>query len=138
MTVIRRRSPTCSNAGMVKLPAVTPPASQPPLTRGACVALRRAATGAALLLSLAAAPALAADGAQLAVDHGCMNCHSSQSQSAPPLKALTDKLVAKGDSPDALQHRLRELRGQTAIHGHQAASDATLLAILQWMAQGAK
>lgn len=138
MTVIRRRPPACSNACMVKLPAVMPPASQPPLTRGAHSVLRRTTTLAALLLPLAAAPVLAADGAQLAVDHGCMNCHSNQSHSAPTLKALTDKLVAKGDSPDALQHRLRELRGQTAIHGHQAASDAALLAILQWMAQGAK
>jgi hypothetical protein len=54
------------------------------------------------------------------------------------LKQLTDKLVAKGDSPEVLRHRLAELRGQTGIQGHQSVSDDSLLAILQWMAQGAK
>lgn len=90
---------------------------------------------------LAGAPAGAAgvaDGTRLAVDHGCIHCDSNQSHTAPTLKSLTDKLVAEGDSPDALTQRLRELRGQTGIHGHQAVSEAALLAIMEWLAQGAK
>ncbi len=127
---------------MFKPTAARPPTHLKHPVPGARPALRRAATRVAWLLAVGAAlavgPAVAADGAQLAVDHGCMNCHSNQSHTAPTLKSLTDKLVAKGDSSDALQQRLRELRGQTGIHGHQVASDDSLLAILQWMAQGAK
>jgi cytochrome c551/c552 len=90
---------------------------------------------------LAGAPAGAAgvaDGARLAVDHGCMNCHSNQSHTAPTLERLAERMVAKGDSPEVLRQRLAELRGQTGIQGHQSASDESLLLILQWLAQGAK
>jgi cytochrome c551/c552 len=103
--------------------------------------MRSVLAGVAVAASLAggsAAATPAADGAQLAVDHGCMNCHSNQSHTAPTLKHLTEKLTAKGDSPEVLRHLVAELRGQTGIRGHQAASDESLLVILQWMAQGAK
>lgn len=140
MTVMRRPLCTCSNAAMLKPPAPWLPAPLKRLAPGAGSALRRTAVLAALGLGsgLAVAVPSAADGAQLMVDHGCMNCHSNASKTAPPLNRLAEKMARKGDQPDALQPVLRELRGQTAIHGHQTVSDASLLAILQWLAQGAK
>lgn len=87
------------------------------------------------LLSL---PAVAVDGRQLAVDHGCMNCHGPAAKSAPSLQALAAKLQRKGDDPEALQHLLKEMREGKAIQGHQGVSDESALAILAWMAQGAR
>lgn len=117
----------------------TPSMAQFPRAKPANTKLLRVAMLVAWVLAGAPAGAAGvADGARLAVDHGCIHCDSNQSHTAPTLRSLTDKLVAKGDRPDALAQRLRELRGQTGIHGHQAVSDASLLAILQWLAQGAK
>lgn len=89
-------------------------------------------------LALISLSTSAADGGQLAVDYGCVNCHSSTARSAPSLKQLAEELGRKGDQPEALQGVLRELRGQTSIRSHQMVPDAPALAILQWLAQGAK
>lgn len=82
--------------------------------------------------------ARAADGARMASDHGCLNCHYNEAQSAPTLKQLSDRMAREGDSPEALQHMLHEMREHTDIHSHQMVSDASALAVLKWLAQGAR
>jgi cytochrome c551/c552 len=83
--------------------------------------------------------ARAADGARMASDHGCLNCHHSEAQAAPTLKQLADHVARDGgDGPEALQHMLREMREHTGIHSHQMVSDESALAVLKWLAQGAK
>jgi cytochrome c551/c552 len=89
-------------------------------------------------LALAGAPSWAAGGAQTAADFGCLNCHSAQARSAPPLKRLADRVGRGGDSPQALQHMLREMREQDTVHTHGMVSDEAALVVLQWLAQGAK
>lgn len=97
---------------------------------------------AATLLALASptAGAAGADGAVLAADHGCLNCHgiSTHPQEAPLLKDLAARLARRGDTPEALAHALHEMQEKGSVHGHRFASDEAALAILRWMAQGAK
>ena len=83
-------------------------------------------------------PALAADGAQLASDHGCLNCHYAQAKAAPSEQRLADRMGRDGVTTEALQGDLREMREKGSIHGHQMVSDDSALAVLRWMAGGAK
>jgi cytochrome c551/c552 len=93
-------------------------------------------------LALVSTAAVAVDGERMARDHGCLNCHYSDSHSTPTLQRLAGRLGHNAERPDKLQEvlqdTLREMRGQSGIHGHQMVSDESALAILQWMAQGAK
>ncbi len=95
------------------------------------------ATGLALLI---AAPAQAADAAALAADHGCLNCHGVRSHphEAPLLKDLAARLGRRSDVDAAARHGLEELREKDSVHAHRMVSDESALAILRWMAQGAK
>ena len=90
------------------------------------------------LLAPMALPAAASDGERLASEHGCLNCHGRQVQGELALSRLTDKMARDGDKPEALQHMLDEMRGKSGVHAHVMVSDGSALAILQWMAQGAK
>jgi cytochrome c551/c552 len=94
----------------------------------------------ALLLASLHAPILAADGGSLAADHGCLNCHRTDPHAPEPpsLRQLSERLVRKGDGDAALKHALEELRGADRVHGHLFITDDSALAILRWMAQGAK
>lgn len=97
----------------------------------------------ALVLSLslfAAVPALAADGAVLAADHGCLNCHGVRTHphEAPLLKDLAAKIGRRGSESDAVSHALHEMREKDRVHGHVFISDEAATDILRWMAQGAK
>jgi cytochrome c551/c552 len=95
------------------------------------------AIGLALLIVL---PAQAADGGALAADHGCLNCHgvSSHPHEAPLLKDLAAKLGRRSDVDAAANHALEEMREKASVHAHRLISDESALAILRWMAQGAK
>jgi len=62
-------------------------------------------------------PAGAADGARVASDHGCLNCHYNEARSAPTLKQLAERAAHGGDSPEAVQHMLREMRENPATAG---------------------
>lgn len=92
------------------------------------------------VLALISLPARAIDGQQLASDQGCLNCHQSQSRSSPSpsLHRLADRLGQSGDTPEVLAQSLGEMRGQATIHGHRMVPDEAALAILKWMAQGAR
>lgn len=95
----------------------------------------------ALAAALMAAPfAHAADGAALAADHGCLNCHGVRTHphEALLLKDLAGKLGRRSDENDAVNHALHEMREKDRVHGHVFVSDESALAILRWMAQGAK
>ncbi|MBT9502789.1 MAG: c-type cytochrome [Burkholderiaceae bacterium] len=91
-----------------------------------------------MLGTLLSLPAVASDGGQLAADHGCMNCHGPTAKAAPSLQSLGAKLQRKGESPEALQHLLKEMREGKKIQGHQMVSDESALAILAWMARGSR
>ena len=97
---------------------------------------------AATLIAAAAVPTgtFAADGGSLAADHGCLNCHgiTTHPHEAPLLKDLSARLARRGDTPEALNHALHEMQEKAGVHGHRFASDEAALAILRWMAQGAK
>ena len=108
------------------------------LTRVARDAGRVAAACAALLALACPDLSAAADAARLAVDQGCLNCHSAQSHSAPTLQRLSERLARDGDRPEALQHALEEMREKASIHTHQMVSDDSALAVLRWLAEGAK
>ncbi len=88
---------------------------------------------------LAALPAFAADGASLAADHGCLNCHGVRTHphEAPLLKDMTARLARQGEAGEAARHALHEMREKQQVHAHQFVSDESALAILRWMAQGA-
>lgn len=92
------------------------------------------------LALLLAPPVRAADGGALAADHGCLNCHGVRShpQEAPLLKDLAARLGRGGDVDAAANHALEEMREKNTVHGHRLVSDESALAILRWMAQGAK
>jgi len=89
---------------------------------------------------LAATPAAAGDGAVLAVEHGCLNCHGVRTHphEAPLLKDLAAKIGRRGDGGDAVSHALHEMREKDRVHGHVFVSDEAAQDILRWMAQGAK
>ncbi len=96
-----------------------------------------------LVLSLTlcvAMPAHAGDGAVLAVDHGCLNCHGVRTHphEAPLLKDLAAKIGRRGNESDAVNHALHEMREKNRVHGHVFVSDEAAADILRWMAQGAK
>lgn len=110
------------------------PASNP-LTRRAG---RVAATYIGVAIALLSARADASDGARMASEYGCLNCHASQPGFAPSLQQLAERIARENDRPDAQQAMLHELREHTGIHSHQMVSDAPALAILKWLAQGAK
>lgn len=102
--------------------------------RLASLALAVAAAG------MASAPACAADGAALAADHGCLNCHGVRTHphEAPLLKDLAAKIGRRGGESDAVNHALHEMREKDRVHGHVFVSDDAANHILRWMAQGAK
>jgi cytochrome c5 len=88
--------------------------------------------------ALVAAQAIAADGAQTAVDFGCLNCHGAQAHSAPTFKSMADKAARRGDSAQTLQHLLDEMHEKDAVHSHVMVSDDAARAVMQWVAQGMK
>ena len=92
------------------------------------------------LLALGTSSASADAGAALAADHGCLNCHGVRTHpsEAPLLKDLSARLARKGDAPEALNHALEEMREKGTVHTHAFVTDESALAILRWMAQGAK
>ncbi|WP_088278438.1 hypothetical protein [Ideonella sp. A 288] len=83
------------------------------------------------------ASAQVSDGARLASDHGCLNCHCAGSKSSPTLESLTKKAADQRDGTDAVQHLLDEMHEKSAVTSHRRVSDPSALAILRWMAQGA-
>ncbi len=98
-------------------------------------------TSLALLgLCLSAGPVLAAPGASLAADHGCLNCHGVRTHphEAPLLEDLAARIGRRSDENDAVSHALHEMREKRGVHAHELISDDSALAILRWMAQGAK
>ncbi len=98
------------------------------------------ATLAFAVVLMAALPARAADGASLAVDHGCLNCHGVRTHphEAPLLKDLAAKIARRGNESDAVNHALHEMREKDRVHGHVFISEEAATDILRWMAQGAK
>ncbi|WP_298826219.1 hypothetical protein [uncultured Piscinibacter sp.] len=102
----------------------------------------RSVLAATALSGLAAlhVPACAADGARLAADHGCLNCHGVRTHpsEAPLLEDLSAKLARRGDGDAALRHALEEMREKGTVHTHAFVTDESALAILRWLAQGAK
>lgn len=89
-------------------------------------------------LALATVPAFAADGAQAAVDFGCLNCHGALTHSAPRFRSIADRAVRRGDPAQALQHLLDEMHEKNAVHTHVMVSDDAARAVLEWVAQGMK
>lgn len=112
------------------------------MSRRSSRALAQSGAVAAIAATLAAAPAAAhaADGARLASDQGCLNCHhvGPQPSRQPSAQHLGDKLRRRGGGDAALQHLLEEMREDSAVHAHRMVSDASALAVLRWMAQGAR
>lgn len=103
--------------------------------------LRCAGRMAALALALAV-PAVAwcADGARLASDQGCLNCHaaSGRAGAGPSLQQLSERAARHGDGEAGLKHLLQEIREHGSINSHRQVSDAAALDILRWLARGAK
>ena len=104
------------------------------------IAVPRLALARLALCGLALFPgvACASEGSRVATEYGCINCHGSQSRSAPSFDRLAEQMGRDGDRPEALQHMLREMREHASINTHQMVSDAQALAVLRWLAQGAK
>ena len=48
-------------------------------------------------LAWVAAQAMAADGAQSAIDFGCLNCHGAQAHTVPTFRSMADKAARRGD-----------------------------------------
>jgi cytochrome c551/c552 len=95
---------------------------------------------AAAVIVLAGAPAHADDGASLARDQGCLNCHhvGAQPSRQPSAQHLGDKLRRRGGGEEALRHLLDEMREHDAVPAHRRVSDAAALGVLRWMAQGGR
>lgn len=95
---------------------------------------------AAIVIALAGAPPAHADdnGASLARDQGCLNCHhvGAQPSRQPSAQHLGDKLRRRGGGDEALRHLLDEMREHDAVPAHRRVSDAAALGVLRWMAQG--
>ena len=89
-------------------------------------------------LALFAGSACASEGSRMATEYGCINCHGSQSRSAPSFERLAEQMGREGDRPEALQHMLREMREHASINAHQMVSDEQALVVLKWLAHGAK
>lgn len=108
-------------------------ASRPALAR----ALRALAAGLAWAVVLPADAAT--EGAQALADYGCINCHGARSGFAPSLKSLSEHVRRKGQTPQALQELLHEMREQRSVHTHQMVSDEMALEALRAMGEaGAK
>lgn len=97
---------------------------------------------AASLLLAASLPALAADapdGARLAAEQGCLNCHGRLAHEAPAFKAMGERAQQRNAEADGLAgHWLEEMREKDAVHTHRFVSEARARAVLTWVAQGAK
>jgi mono/diheme cytochrome c family protein len=98
--------------------------------------LKSAALCAALALS--AVPVFAAEGAQAAVEFGCLNCHGAQAHAVPTFRSLADRAARRGDPAQALQHWLDEMHEKDFVHTHTMVSDEAAKAVLQWVSQGMK
>lgn len=91
------------------------------------------------LAPLTGVAAEAADGARLAADHGCLNCHFEGTHGMPSLKALGERSLKRGGEPGPIaDHLLEEMLEKDAIHSHTFISEARARAVLTWVAQGAK
>ena len=106
---------------------------------------RRSPLGAPVLacavVALAGAPAHADDnGASLARDQGCLNCHhvGAQPSRQPSAQQLGDKLRRGGGGDEALRHLLDEMREHDAVPAHRRVSDTAALGVLRWMRQGGR
>ncbi|HOY36521.1 MAG TPA: hypothetical protein PLX45_08845 [Piscinibacter sp.] len=89
-------------------------------------------------LAWVAAQAMAADGAQSAIDFGCLNCHGAQAHTVPTFRSMADKAARRGDPAKAQQHWLDEMHEKNFVHTHAMVSDDAANAVLQWVAQGMK
>lgn len=83
------------------------------------------------------------EGASLAAQMGCVNCHGAQPRGdAPSFKSLQDR-AARGDRDPAktADHWLEEIReigsGGRGVVVHRQVSDASAKAIAQWLARPA-
>lgn len=91
--------------------------------------IRRAASAAAVLGVLAAAPALAADGKQLFSDKGCTACHGEDA--ATPLQEGYPRLA--GQNADYLFNQLKDIKGGARANGQTAD---TMKPIVEDLAEG--
>jgi cytochrome c5 len=89
-------------------------------------------------LVLVAAQACAADGAQTAVEFGCLNCHGAQAHAAPKFRSIADRAARRGDPAQTLKHLLEEMHEKDAVHTHTMVSDDAARVVLEWVAQGMK
>ena len=95
----------------------------------------------ALLLAVAW-PLAANASAQLAVDHGCYNCHGPNLRGeAPSMERLAEKLSKyKGDSAAQQKfvdkYRAGEMFGH--IDAHERLSPESAMALVHWLAEGGK
>jgi len=104
--------------------------------------LRSAIAYASALLLAMAWPVLANASAQLAVDHGCYNCHGvNLRDEAPSMQRLADKLSKYQGDPAAQQkfvdkYRAGEMFGH--IDAHERLSSESATALVHWLAEGGK
>lgn len=95
----------------------------------------------ALLLAVAW-PLAANASAQLAVDHGCYNCHGPNLRGeAPSMERLAERLSKyKGDSAAQQKfvdkYRAGEMFGH--IDAHERLSPESAMALVHWLAEGGK
>jgi cytochrome c5 len=89
-------------------------------------------------LALATTQAVAGDGAQSAVEFGCLNCHGAQAHAAPKFRSLADKASRRSDLTQVAQHLLDEMHEKNAVHTHTMVSDDAARVVLEWVAQGMK
>jgi len=95
----------------------------------------------ALLLAVAW-PLAANASAQLAVDHGCYNCHGPNLRGeAPSMERLAQRLSKyKGDSAAQQKfvdkYRAGEMFGH--IDAHERLSPESAMALVHWLAEGGK
>jgi mono/diheme cytochrome c family protein len=86
-------------------------------------------------------PAFAADapdGARLAAEQGCLNCHGERAHGAPTFKGLGERALQRGKAAEAVTDHLLEEMREKDIHTHAFVSEARARAVLSWVAQGAK
>ena len=95
---------------------------------------------ATIIVAAAQAPARADDDATRARDQGCLNCHhvGPQPSRQPSAQHLGDKLRSRGGGDEVLRHLLEEMREHDAVVAHRRVSDASALAVLRRMGQGAR
>jgi cytochrome c551/c552 len=84
--------------------------------------------------------AAAPDGAVLATQMGCLNCHGAVPRGdSPAFQALRERAARReGDPAQRADHWLREMResgqGRHAIVTHRQVSDASARALMTWLA----